>query len=114
MANSPVSPKVFAGAATAGLVGLALQLSDKLSPDLFAGLGDWQGPVFFLVTTLLSVLAAWWKTDPLRLNPEDQPAAPASEPSAPASQPAATPASLTGKHAADPVAGSEPIATTLV
>lgn len=69
MASTPVSPKVTTGAATAAIVGLLLQYANTLTPDMFAFLGKGQGLTFLVVTLALSGLAAWWKTDPLRVPP---------------------------------------------
>lgn len=76
--NTPVSPKVTAGAAVAALVGLLLQYVTTITPESFAFLGSWEGLAFLVVTLAGGALAAWWKTDPLRV-----PAAPAA-PAAPA------------------------------
>jgi hypothetical protein len=72
MANTPVSPKVTAGASVAAIVGLLLQVGVNITPDTFAFLGAGQGLAFMIVTLGLGALAAWWKTDPLR----DVPAVP--------------------------------------
>ena len=74
---SVTSPKVKAGA----WAGLAVTLLGSIiaaivtfgmgiTPESFdgMGLGIWAIPVATLVNTLVTQLAAWWKSDPLRAN----------------------------------------------
>jgi len=122
MASTPVSPKVTAGAAVAAIVGLLLQYGATITPATFAWLGAGQSLAFTVVTLGVGALAAWWKTDPLRVVPPDIPPA-ATESAvnityaAPAPVPAvaivesipavitvdATPPTATGAHVASPL-----------
>ena len=72
MTPNQISPKVIA-AAIVGLVISALASNvTALTPHLFDFLGPWALFWFGVVTTLIISLAAWWKTDPLRVLPQDQ------------------------------------------
>jgi hypothetical protein len=73
MKNNPVSPKVIV-AAIVGIVltSVASNIS-ALTPHMFDFLGPWGLFVFGLIVTAASSLAAWWKTDPLRVLPGDEP-----------------------------------------
>lgn len=76
MSTTPISPKVAAGAFVAAVVGLLLQYLTTLTPDAFAFLGQYQGLAFLFVTLAGGSLAAWWKTDPLRVTSQDPPPEP--------------------------------------
>jgi hypothetical protein len=62
------SPKLIVG----GLVGVAVTAATAagaiITPDVFAGFGEWAPFWFVFVTTGFIGLGVWWKTDPLRLN----------------------------------------------
>ena len=63
-----ISPKVLA----AGLVGLLVTIIQggvaALEPSAYEGLGVWAPIVSSGVTVGATLLAAWWKSDPLRVN----------------------------------------------
>lgn len=69
------SPKVKASAYMGLLVSLlgfvvagVVTWTGTVTADQLPGLGVWAVPLISLVTTGGNVLAAWWKTDPLRQN----------------------------------------------
>lgn len=69
------SPKVKASAYMGLLVSLlgfviagAVTWTGTVTSDQLPGLGVWAVPVVSLITTGGNVLAAWWKSDPLRQN----------------------------------------------
>lgn len=72
MSTTPISPKVTAGGASGAITGLLLSYAAAVQPDMFAFLGKWQGFAFLLFSLAVSVGAAWWKKDPLRVavNPD--------------------------------------------
>jgi hypothetical protein len=84
--TTPISPKVTAGASTGAIVGLLLSYASAVQPDMFAGLGKWQGFAFLLFTLAVSAGTAWLKNDPLRVT---------SAPVAPETAPVAPPAAAT-------------------
>lgn len=70
-----ISPKVIASA----LAGLGITLlgtivvavaefSGSVTADQLPGIGLWAVPLVSLIHTAGQALAAWWKTDPLRLD----------------------------------------------
>ncbi|WP_284984317.1 hypothetical protein [Arthrobacter sp. efr-133-TYG-118] len=66
MANTPISPKVSAGANAAAYATLVLTLLDSLAPDSFAFLGKLQPLAYGVVIGGSYALRAWLKADPLR------------------------------------------------
>jgi hypothetical protein len=66
MANTPISPKVIAGANAAGYATLVLTLLDSLAPDSFAFLGKLQPLAYGIVIAGSFALRAFLKADPLR------------------------------------------------
>jgi hypothetical protein len=72
MNRNPVSPKVIVAAIVGILLTSVASNITALTPHMFDFLGPWGLFAFGLVVTCVSSLAAWWKTDPLRVLPEDQ------------------------------------------
>jgi predicted lipid-binding transport protein (Tim44 family) len=62
----PVSPKVTASGLAAIIAGLFLANLDLITPDLFSGLGKWSGLVYALTIAIVTTVAGWLKSDPLR------------------------------------------------
>jgi type III secretory pathway component EscS len=72
--KNPVSPKVIV-AAIVGIIFTSIASNvTALTPDMFDFLGPWKLFVFGVVVTAIITAAAWWKSDPLRILPGDQPA----------------------------------------
>lgn len=61
------SPKVKAGLNWGTLAALVLALSDMVTPDMFAWAGPYQTLLFSAVPLVAGQVAAWLKTDPLRV-----------------------------------------------
>lgn len=72
--KNPTSPKVIAAVVAGLLLSAILSHIDSITPQMFAFLGPWAPFVYGLVITLIMGAAAYWKTDPLRVLPGDQPA----------------------------------------
>lgn len=70
--TTPTSPKVIAAVIAGILVSAVVSNISALTPDMFDFLGPWKLFAFGIFTTALMGLAAWWKTDPLRLNAKDE------------------------------------------
>lgn len=66
MANTPISPKVTAGANAAAYATLLLTLLDSLAPDSLAFLGKLQPIAYGVVIGGSYALRAFLKADPLR------------------------------------------------
>lgn len=69
------SPKVKASAYMGLLISLlglvvagVVTWTGTVTADQLPGLGVWAVPVISIITTGGNVLAAWWKSDPLRQN----------------------------------------------
>lgn len=94
--QTPVSPKVTAGANWAAYATLALTLLSTVTPDMLAFLGPYAPLAYGLIVGITYALGAYLKPDPLRdAGAEALPAAepaplPAAEP-APLPDPQATP-----------------------
>jgi hypothetical protein len=72
--ETPISPKVIVSVIV-GIVLTAIASNvSAITPDMFNFLGPWKLFVFGSMITALMGLAAWWKTDPLRVTPETAPA----------------------------------------
>jgi len=70
--ETPISPKVIVSVIV-GIVLTAIASNvSAITPDMFNFLGPWKLFVFGSLITALMGLAAWWKTDPLRVNPLDK------------------------------------------
>jgi len=70
--ETPISPKVIVSVIV-GIVLTAIASNiSAITPDMFNFLGPWKLFVFGSLITALMGLAAWWKTDPLRINPEQK------------------------------------------
>jgi hypothetical protein len=68
--ETPISPKVIVSVIV-GIVLTAIASNvSAITPDMFNFLGPWKLFVFGSLITALMGLAAWWKTDPLRVTPE--------------------------------------------
>lgn len=89
--ETPISPKVIVSAIVGIVLTSVVSNISALTPDMFDFLGTWKLFWFGTFITTLIVLAAWWKTDPLRILPSD--AAKAAEDAA-----AAAAAALAAKH----------------
>jgi hypothetical protein len=67
--ETPISPKVIVSVIV-GIVLTAIASNvSAITPDMFNFLGPWKLFVFGSLITALMGLAAWWKTDPLRVTP---------------------------------------------
>ena len=70
--ETPISPKVIVSVIV-GIVLTAIASNvSAITPDMFNFLGPWKMFVFGSLITALMGLAAWWKTDPLRVTPAPQ------------------------------------------
>jgi len=70
--ETPISPKVIVSVIV-GIVLTAIASNvSAITPDMFNFLGPWKLFVFGSLITALMGLAAWWKTDPLRINPDQK------------------------------------------
>jgi len=75
MANTPVSPKVKAGANWAAYATLALTLLSTLTPGSLDFLGKFAPLAYGVVVGATYALGAFLKADPLRVAPVDAPMA---------------------------------------
>lgn len=66
MANTPISPKVTAAGIAGIIASLLLSVVTLITPDLFAGLGNWSGPAYGLTIAVVTSVAGYLKADPLR------------------------------------------------
>lgn len=101
--QTPISPKVTAAGLAGVISALLLSVITLITPDLFDGLGKWSGLAYGLTIAVVTAVAGYLKTDPLRVTqptPTDPPApaadtvtvnapATAAEPAAPSTFPAA-------------------------
>lgn len=73
-----VSPKVSRPAWVALLLAALTGILGALTPDMFAGLGDFAGPVFLVVGSILQAVIGYFTNDPARKDaPEDDTGGPA-------------------------------------
>ena len=118
--ETPISPKVIVAVIVGILLTSAVSNVAAITPDMFDFLGPWKLFVFGTLITALIGLAAWWKTDPLRILPADAAAAKEAADSAmaakqtsiaataaPASSFAPTQAKLDALPAVDPLAAAQ-------
>jgi len=98
MTNTPVSPKVKAGANWAAYATLALTLLSTLTPGSLDFLGKFAPLAYGVVVGATYALGAYLKADPLRAAPAD--AATADAPTAP---PSVYPATAVAEAEAVPV-----------
>ena len=69
---TPVSPKVIVAAIVGFILTAVVSNVGSINPTAFDFLGPWKLFVLGTLLTLITSVAAWWKTDPLRVLPEDQ------------------------------------------
>jgi hypothetical protein len=75
--NTPISPKVTAAGLAGVISALLLSVITLITPDLFDGLGKWSGLAYGLTIAVVTAVAGYLKTDPLRILPpatDDKPA----------------------------------------
>lgn len=65
-AENTVSPKVIASAVTSIVLIAVIAGIGAITPELFAGLGQWAGVVYAAVVAVGGALAGYVKSDPLR------------------------------------------------
>jgi len=70
--ETPISPKVIVSVIVGILLTAVVSNVSAITPDMLDFLGPWKLFVFGSLITALMGLAAWWKTDPLRINPQDK------------------------------------------
>lgn len=73
--ETPISPKVIVAAIVGFVLTAIVSNISAITPDMLDFLGPWKLFVLGTLLTLLTTLAAWWKSDPLRLLPADAKAA---------------------------------------
>lgn len=83
MATTPLSPKVTASTVTAVLVTSILANVTLITPDLFAGLGQYGPLAYGVIIAAAGALAGWWKSDPLRATPPTPAPSPSPAPDVP-------------------------------
>ena len=97
--QTPISPKVTAAGLAGVISALLLSVITLITPDLFDGLGKWSGLAYGLTIAVVTAVAGYLKTDPLRVT-QPAPAGPpvpaadtvtvnAAEPATPTTFPAA-------------------------
>ncbi|MGN6589513.1 MAG: hypothetical protein ACTHKE_04400 [Sphingomicrobium sp.] len=69
---TPISPKVIVAAIVGIILTSVVSNVGSIDPSAFDFLGPWKLFVLGTLLTLITSAAAWWKTDPLRVLPEDQ------------------------------------------
>ena len=72
--ETPISPKVIVSVIVGIVLTAVVSNVSAITPDMLDFLGPWKLFVFGSLITALMGLAAWWKTDPLRVTPESTPA----------------------------------------
>lgn len=70
--ETPISPKVIVAAIVGIVLTAVVSNLSAITPDMLDFLGPWKLFWFGTFLTAVTTLAAWWKTDPLRINPADQ------------------------------------------
>ena len=68
--ETPISPKVIVSVIVGIVLTAVVSNVSAITPDMLDFLGPWKLFVFGTLITALMGLAAWWKTDPLRVTPE--------------------------------------------
>lgn len=81
--ETPISPKVIVSVIVGIVLTALVSNLSAITPDMLDFLGPWKLFVFGTLITALMGLAAWWKTDPLRVTTRRLPdfKAPSLEPS---------------------------------
>lgn len=67
--ETPISPKVIVAAIVGIVLTAVVSNLSAITPDMLDFLGPWKLFVFGTLLTALTSLAAWWKSDPLRITP---------------------------------------------
>jgi hypothetical protein len=67
--ETPISPKVIVSVIVGIVLTALVSNVSAITPDMLDFLGPWKLFVFGSLITALMGLAAWWKTDPLRVTP---------------------------------------------
>lgn len=67
--KTPISPKVTASVLAGLFASIILANITLITPDLFAGLGKWAGLADGLTIAVVTAVAGYLKTDPLRVTP---------------------------------------------
>lgn len=98
MANTPVSPKVKAGANWAAYATLALTLLSTLTPGSLDFLGKFAPLAYGIVVGATYAIGAYLKSDPLRAEPADPAAT-----ETPAAPPSVYPGAAVAEAEAAPV-----------
>lgn len=75
--ETPISPKVIVSVLVGIILTALVSNLSAITPDMLDFLGPWKLFVFGTLITAVSGLAAWWKTDPLRVNPRTEDTTPA-------------------------------------
>lgn len=70
--ENPISPKVIVAAIVGIVLTAVVSNLSAITPDMLDFLGPWKLFVLGTLLTAVTSLAAWWKTDPLRVLPRDQ------------------------------------------
>jgi hypothetical protein len=70
--ETPISPKVIVSVIVGIVLTAVVSNVSAITPDMLDFLGPWKLFVFGSLITALMGLAAWWKTDPLRITPEQK------------------------------------------
>lgn len=65
--ETPISPKVIVSVIVGIVLTALVSNASAITPDMLDFLGPWKLFVFGSLITALMGLAAWWKTDPLRI-----------------------------------------------
>jgi hypothetical protein len=77
--ETPISPKVIVSVIVGIVLTALVSNVSAITPDMLDFLGPWKLFVFGSLITALMGLAAWWKTDPLRVVPASTGPAPTVE-----------------------------------
>ncbi len=70
--ETPISPKVIVSVIVGIILTAIVSNISAITPDMLNFLGPWKLFVFGVLITAVTGLAGWWKTDPLRVNPDQK------------------------------------------
>jgi len=70
--ETPISPKVIVSVIVGIILTALVSNLSAITPDMLDFLGPWKLFVFGVLITAVTGLAGWWKTDPLRVNPDQK------------------------------------------
>jgi len=70
--ETPISPKVIVSVIVGIVLTAIVSNISAITPDMLDFLGPWKLFAFGTLITAVTGLAGWWKTDPLRINPNQK------------------------------------------